>query len=150
MIDHFTQKRVLIGAAATTVFVFLFDFIVHGKLLMDMWLPYEKLFRPMAEMEAMGAWCFGYHIGMSLLFAGGFYLWRDKIKVGKVGTSECPYRKGMKFGLWVGALLALPQLMTYMWLPFDTLNLPAIWAVSELVKWSLAGALLSKLYKKMA
>lgn len=150
MVDHFTQKRVLVGAAATAVLTFLFDFIVHGNLLMGMYTPYEKLFRPMAEMQGMSAWCFGYHIIMAVLFSGGFYYWRDKIKVGKVGTPACPYRKGFKFGLWVGALLALPQLMTYMWLPFDKVNLPAAWAISELIKWALAGALLSKLYKKAA
>lgn len=148
MIDQFTQKRVLVAAAATAVFTFLFDFIVHGNLLMSMYLPYAKLFRPMEQMESMTAWCFGYHIGMALLFAFGFMQWRDKIKVGKVFTSECPYRKGMKFGLWVGALLGAPQLMTYMWLPFDSANLPIAWALAELIKWALAGALLSKLYKK--
>lgn len=150
MIDNFTQKRVLIGAAATAVFTFLFDFIVHGHLLMGLYATYAKMFRPMADMQALSGWCMGYHIAMAVLFAGGFYLWRDKIKVGKVGTPECPYRKGFKFGLWVGALLALPQIMAFVWLPFDKADLPLAWAGSELIKWALAGALLSKLYKKAA
>ncbi len=148
MIDHFTQKRVLVGTVAAAVFTFLFDFIVHGNLLMDLYLSTAKMWRPMEQMQAMTAWCIGYHVGMALLFAGGFYAWRDKIKVGKVGTAECPYRKGVKFGLWVGALLGLPQLMTYMWLPFETTDLPLAWAASEIVKWGLVGAVLSKLYKK--
>lgn len=148
MNEFFFQKRVLISAAVTAVFTWLYDFIVHANLLMDAWLPYASLFRPMEQMQDFMAWCIGYHLALALLFAAGFTAWRDKVKVGKVGTSECPYRKGMKFGIWVGALLAVPQLMTYAWLPFDAVNLPVAWAVSELVKWTVAGFILTKLYKK--
>ena len=148
MIDSFTEKRVLISAAAIAVFTFLFDFIVYGNLLMEQYLQYAELFRPMEEMQAMTPWCIGYHVVLALMFAFGFTLWRDKIKVGKVGTHECPYRKGFKFGLWIGVFMAAPQLMTYMWLPFDKADLPIAWAVAELIKWGLAGAILSKLYRK--
>lgn len=149
MIDTNTccSKRVLIAAAVTAVYTFLYDFIVYGNLLMDQYLQYEKMFRPMEQMQAMTPWCIGYHVVLALAFATGFYCWRDKIKVGKVGTPECPYRKGFRFGLWIGVFMAAPQLMTYMWLPFDKVDLPATWAVAELVKWSLAGFILSKLYK---
>lgn len=148
MSEFFLQKRVLVAAAATAVFTWLYDFVVHANLLMDIYMPYAQMFRPMDQMQEFMPFCVAYHVALALVFAAGFHAWRDKIKVGKVGTSECPYRKAMKFGLWVGALLAIPQAMTYVWLPFDTANLPLAWAASELVKWSIAGLIVSKLYKK--
>jgi hypothetical protein len=101
----------------------------------------------MADMGDFMLFCIGYHVVMGVLFAGGYYCWRAKVTTGAMFTSECPYRKSMKFGLWVGALLGVPQLMTYVWLPFDSATLPLAWGVAELVKWTLAGAILNKLYK---
>lgn len=141
------SKRGLLLGLAVAVWAWAFDFLIHGKLLMSMYEATASMWRPMSEMQEMGLWCIAYHLGMGILFASGYLCWRKHIVVGAVGSSECPYRKSMGFGLWVGLLLGLPQLMTYMWLPFTSFDLPIAWAVSELVKWTLAGLLLAKLYR---
>lgn len=139
-------KKGLFFGLATAVFTWAFDFLVHGIALKDLYATNAHFFRPMAEMQTMWYWCIGYHVFMGLVFAGGYICWRSKITVGAVGSDDCPYKKSGRFGLWVGLLLAAPQLMAYSWMPLP-LDLPLAWAGSELVKWVLAGLVLGALYR---
>lgn len=141
------NKRVMIAGVVLALFAWAFDFIIHGALLMNLYLATAEMWRPMDQMQSLMPWCLAYHLFMGLAFAGGYYCWRKHITTGALFTRECPYRKSMKFGLWVGALLGGSQLMAYVWLPFETIALPAAWAISELVKWTLAGMIMNKLYK---
>lgn len=147
MLDSCLKKPVLIAGAVTAVFTWAYDFAVHGHLLKEKYEATARMWRSEAQMQELLSWCVVYHVFMAVIFAAGYWCWREKAKLGKVGSDNCPYRKSLGFGLWVGLLLAAPQLMTYVWLPLETTELPVAWAASELVKWTLAGALLNKLYK---
>lgn len=142
------SKKNVVSGIAVAIWAWAFDFLWHGNFLMDKYLAYQNLWRPMPEMETMWPWCIAFHLVMGFLVASAYNCWRAKVTVGAVGSSECPYRKSLGFGLWVGLLLGVPQLMVHMWLPIDV-DLPLMWMVGEVVKWTLAGILLNKLYGKI-
>lgn len=144
--ELFTNKRVLGAGLATAVTTWLYDFAVHGHLLKDLYEANKRLFRPEAQMMELGHWCIAYHLVIAVLVAGAYSFWRSKTKTGKVGSATCPYRCSIGFGVWVGLLFAVPQLMTYVWLPLPNFDLPQAWAIAELVKWVVASAVLTKVY----
>lgn len=141
------SKKSVLAGLATTVWIFLFDFVVSGVLFADLYQANESFFRTDEEMMQFMPWCIAYHLAMGLLVAGGYFQWRARITTGAMFTSECPYRKSMYFGFWIGLLLGIPQLMVHVWTPI-AIDLPLLWAGNEVVKWTLAGALLNKLYGK--
>lgn len=143
------SKRIVIAAIAVAVLTWAFDFLVHGNLLTDLYTASADKFRPMEDMQSLWGWCIAYHLAMAWLVAGGYYCWRKHVTVGAVGSPECPYRKSMGYGIWVGLLLGLPQVMAFVWMPLP-FDLPFAWAASELVKWVLASLLLAKLYRSEA
>jgi len=142
------SKKTILAGVITGIYALGFDFIWHGQLLMPEYLATQALWRPFEQTQEMGILCIPFHLIMGLLVAAGYFCWRSKVTVGSVGTRQCPYRKSMGFGLWVGLLLGLPQTMAYLSLPLETPYLPIMWAVGELIKWTIAGLLLSKLYGK--
>jgi hypothetical protein len=136
------SKKTIGAGLAVAVFTWAFDFLVNGVLFADLYEANKAIFRPETEMMNYMPWCIAYHIVMGLLVAGAYICWRKKTTVGAVGSSECPYRKSLGFGLWVGLLLGIPQLMVFVWTPI-AIELPLLWAANELVKWTLAGILLN-------
>jgi len=143
------SKKTTIAGIATALWAWGFDYIWHGKILMEKYAATSAMWRPMEQIQTMGIYCIFYHLVMGLLVASGYYCWRSKVTVGAVGSAECPYRKSMGFGIWLGLVLAVPQLMAYMWLPLETPELPQMWALGEVLKWTAAGFLLNKLYEKV-
>lgn len=142
------SKKHIFATLAVAVWAWLFDFIVHGNLLKDLYEANASMWRPLPEMQAMWPMCIAYHLVMGGLFAMGYLCCKKKSEAAAAidGNAGCPVKKSLCFGLWVGLLLGVPQLMVYMWMPIP-LELPVAWFASELVKWTLAGVLLSKLYR---
>lgn len=140
------SKKFILTTLIVAVWAWLFDFVVHCTLLKETYEASASLWRPMAEMEAMWPLCIAYHLVMGALFAAGYLCCKKKSEAAAAtdGTQQCPVKKSLCFGLWVGLLLGVPQLMVYMWMPIP-LVLPVAWCLSELVKWTLAGVILSKL-----
>lgn len=143
--DCCSTKAVLFGVVVA-IWTWFYDFVVHGMLLVDLYLANASLWRPLEQVQQMWLACLLYHVAMGMLVAAGYLCWRRHVTIGAVGTAECPYRKSLRFGLWVGLLLGVPQLMAHVWLPLD-IDLPLGWAMAELVKWTVAGLLLAKLYQ---
>lgn len=141
------SKKHVTSAIAVAVFIWLFDFLVHGNLLKETYQATAHMWRPESAMMDMMWMCIAYHLAMAFVVTVGYFCWRENVTTGKVSGPNCPFRKSAGFGMWVGVLLGLPQLMTYMWLPLDNAELPISWALSEFAKWTLAGLVLAKLYE---
>lgn len=149
MTGQCTHKRTIISVIAIAFFTWLFDFLVHGNLLMPTYEATKEMWRPMEEMQQLWPLCIAYHFVMAFLVAGAYGCWRKKAIACETATPgaapTCRTKKGTCFGLWVGLLLGIPQLMVYVWMPIPAV-LPISWAAGELVKWTIAGFLLSKIH----
>ncbi len=139
-------KPLIISIIAIAIFIWAFDFLLHGVALASLYEATASLWRTEAEMQAYWPLCIAFHVAMAALFTTKFFCWRSKEACSTTPeTSCCPHKKSMCYGAWVGALLGLPQLMVVIWMPIGW-SLPIAWALGELVKWTLAGLLLNKLY----
>jgi hypothetical protein len=147
MTGQCTHKRTIIAVVAVALFTWAFDFLVHGNLLMPIYESTKEMWRPMEEMEALWPLCILYHFVMAGLVATAYGCCRAKSIAcdATAGAASCHSKKGICFGVWVGLLLGIPQLMTYVWMPIP-LELSLAWGAGELVKWTISGFLLSKIH----
>ena len=137
------SKNVALAGIVTAVFIWLFDFLLHGIALADMYISTASMWRPEEQMADMMWICIPVKLLLGFVVAGGYFCWRSKVDMG----GQSPVRKSMGFGLWVGLLIGVPQIMSYVWMPFESPDLPILWMVSEIAKWTLAGAVLTLVYR---
>lgn len=140
----FTCKSIAMSGAVVALFTWAYDFLVHGNLLMQLYSQTSQFWRPMPDMQGMMAYCILYHAAMGLLFAVAYAKFGAKPQGTCDASGTGCSKRTPCFGVWAGLFLALPQLMVYVWMPLP-LALPASWAASELLKWTIAGVLLAKL-----
>jgi len=122
-------KNLLCGGVAGTIFIFFYDWVVHGMLLMDKYEATAAVWRPQSEMEAL----FPFMVAMqaALAFAIAYY-------VHKKGLHG--FEAGACFGAMIGVFLGIMSLSQYVHLPL-ALSLPVIWAVSILVTTTVTGGI---------
>ncbi len=114
-------KGMLWGGIAAFVFVFLFEFIVHGVLLKG---PYEatmNVWRPQDESNMAIMLLSQFLFAMAVAF---FYpiVGPDK---------EC--KKAIPFSFGLGLVMAMPQIATYSYLPIP-LSISLFWAAASFGK----------------
>jgi len=130
------HKKFLVAGIAATVFIFVFEFLVHGVALMGMYDATASLWRPLEEMEAM--WWFSLLIQAAIGFAMACYM----SKRGIAGR-----KAGFEFGSMIGVLFAIMALSQYGYLPL-AMTLPIIWAVASWVKMAAVGAIIGHFYRE--
>lgn len=135
-------KKWLKTALITFVITFGFDWLVHGKLLMDQYEATASLWRPKEEMEGMMNLCIARHALMALVFSCLYMCWKSKCTMGAVGSPDCPYKKSVGFGLKIGLLLGINAAAAYIYMPIPQ-ELAISWLVAETVKWSIAAVALT-------
>lgn len=122
-------KNVICGGVAGTIFIFLFDWVVHGMLLVGQYEMYESLWRSASEMESMmGFMVFSQAL---LAFAMAYFVDRKGIR---------GWKRGAKFGAMIGTFFAAMAVGNYLFLPL-ALTLPVLWAVSIFVSMTCVGAI---------
>jgi hypothetical protein len=128
----------LIASIAVFVVMFGLDYLIHGKLLMNLYTANANLMLPTAQGQAR----MGYMLGGQLLFAAFFVFLYTQGFSGKGTVSE-----GLRYGLYAGLLLNIPRmLIMYMWSLFPMPLLQA-WAVTGLIETVLLGAVVGALYR---
>ena len=135
-------KKFLLVAIATFALTMLFDWLVHGILLMDTYNATASLWRPQAEMEAMMPYCLLMHGTQALVFSALFLGWKKYQTFGPIGKCGCPGRKGFRFGALVGLLIGLHAAGAYIWQPIPE-NLALAWLAAETLKWALTAGILA-------
>ena len=115
------MKRFVIAAIAAFVFVFLYEFLVHGFLLMGHYEETASVWRPQEESNMVVMFLSQFLFATAVAF---FYP--------IVGPdTEC--KKAIPFGVGLGLVMAMPQIATYTYLPIP-LMLSLLWALAAFVK----------------
>jgi heme/copper-type cytochrome/quinol oxidase subunit 3 len=130
------NQRFIISVIAVFAFMFAYEFVVHGHLMMPMYMESQQLWRPDETMKELFPWSLG--IGLALAAAITYLFTRHY--EGK-GTQE-----GVRFGLYIGLIMGLVQAGTYIYLPIS-LNLAIAWFVLYVIEGIGAGIVLSLTYK---
>ncbi len=115
------MKGMVFGGIAAFVFVFLFEFLVHGFLMMGMYQATMTVWRPQAESNMAVMMLSQFLFAMAVAF---FYpiVGPDK---------EC--KKAVPFGFGLGLVMAMPQIASYSYLPIP-ISISIAWAVASFVK----------------
>ncbi len=127
-------QRYTLATVAVFVFIFAYDFVVHGYLLNGLYMETAAVWRPQGEsiMWVMNI--------SQILSAAFFTLLFTRHYEGK------GLREGLRFGMYVGALLAALQLGCYMYLPVP-FSIVGYWMLSAFVMSLGIGAVLSFTYR---
>ncbi len=136
-ISNVNIPRFLAIILAGFIFVFGFEFVWHGMLLMDHYEATMHLWRPKAEMQAY----FPYVLATQLAFVAALAFVFTRNYEGK-GLSE-----GLRFGLALGVLLGIGQFGMYAYMTIP-LALAALWFVGAVFEVAGLGLLFALIYRK--
>ena len=128
------MKRFMVAAITAFVFVFLYELLVHGMLMMEQYEQTASVWRP-EEESSMGIMLVSQFLfGAAVAF---FY------PIVGLDTDDC--KKAIPFGIGLGLVMAMPQLASYSYLPIP-LTLSLYWMLITFVKALLCGVIVSKVY----
>ena len=130
------NQRFILSVIAVFAFMFAYEFIVHGQLMMPMYMETQQLWRPEESMKELMPWS----LGICLALAAAITWLFTRHYEGK-GMEE-----GVRFGLYVGLIMGLVQAGAYVYLPIS-LNLAIAWLVVYVIEGIGAGVILSLTYK---
>lgn len=131
------MKRFMLAFVATLIFVFLFEGLWHGVLMLPLYEATEEVWRPPAESN-MAFLMLGqllYSLAVAYLFTRNYEA---------KGIAE-----GLRFGLLIGLLVGSIQLGTYSYLPVP-ISITLLWVLAEVLKGLGAGVILSLTYAQHA
>ncbi|MCI5060309.1 MAG: hypothetical protein MRY79_04470 [Alphaproteobacteria bacterium] len=131
------KQRFALSVIAGFVFIFAYEFLVHGILLLPTYETTPHLWRAPEEMGDYSIFMFAMQFLMSavlcFIFTRNF---EDK------GIGE-----GARFGAMMGLLLGLAMFASYAWMPIS-IGLALGWLVTTFVEIVILGVIFSLLYKK--
>lgn len=127
------MKRFLFAAIGAFIFVFLYELLVHGYLMISQYEQTAAVWRPQEESNMTVMLLSQFLFGVAVAF---FYP--------IVGPdTEC--KKAVPFGIGLGLVLAMPQIASYSYLPIP-LTLSLLWAVIAFIKALGCSIIVSKVY----
>lgn len=128
-------SRYVLAVLVAFAVIFGYDYLVHGVLMMDQYQETIKLWRPQAPefIVVMAASQFLYAIMFVFIFTRNYE---------NLGLAE-----GLRFGLYIGALLAALTLGMYAFLPVP-FKIVAYWMLADLIKGLLVGAVTAAVYRQ--
>ena len=129
------KQRYLISALVVFVFMFLYEFLVHGFLLKDIYNQTAALWRPEEEYKML-VMCVS-QLGYSAVVAYIFTLHYESKGIGE----------GIRFGLCIGMLLGVIEIGKYSYMPIP-LVLMLSWVLAALLLGLGSGVVLSLVYKR--
>jgi hypothetical protein len=134
------NKTFWIGFVVVWVVMQAIGFLVHGILLQDTYAAMADVFRPEPEMNSM----------MWLMFVSSALYMYLFCKIFTKGYEGKGIAEGVRFGLLLGLFMSIPMAIDqYVIYPL-TPNLAAIWFVSGVVSFVIAGAIFAAIYKPKA
>jgi hypothetical protein len=129
-------QRYILSVVAVFAFMFAYEFVVHGHLMMPIYNEFQQLWRPEEAMRELFPWSLG--IGLALAVAISWLYTRHYEGRG--------IQEGVRFGLYVGVIMGLVQMGTYVYLPIS-LELALTWFAGYVIEGLGAGIILSLTYK---
>lgn len=129
------MKKMLLGGITAFVFVFLFEILVHGFLMKDLYEASISVWRPQAEsnMAVMLLSQFLFAIAVAFFYP---IVGPDK---------DC--KKAAPFGFGLGLVMAMPQIATYSYLPIP-MSISLMWAVASFMKAFGSAYIVAKIFNR--
>lgn len=127
------MKRFVPATIAAFVFVFFYEFLVHGYLMMGFYEQTAEVWRPEEESNMFVMFI------SQLLFAAALAFFYPIVGL----DDEC--KKALPFGVGLGLVMAMPELSTYGYLPIP-ITISLLWALIAFMKALAASYIVSKVY----
>ena len=127
-------KRFALASLGAFVFVFVYEFIVHGFLMMSLYEQTADVWRPEEESSMLVMLISQFLFAAALAF---FYP--------IVGLDDEKCKKALPFGVGLGLLMAMPSIGTYCYLPIP-ITISLLWAVIAFLKALGGTCIVSKIY----
>ncbi len=129
------MKRFTIAAIVAFIFVFIYEFVVHGVLMMSLYEQTAEVRRPQAESNMLVMALSQFLFALALAFFYPIVGLDDKCK------------KAIPFGIGLGLVMAMPQLATYCYLPIPFI-ISLLWALISFFKALGATWIVAKIYNR--
>lgn len=132
-------KRFIISSVAVFVFIFVFDIVFHGKLLIELYQDTESLWRSPDEMQEYFEWAL-----LSQMLLAIMCVWIFSRHYENKGLGE-----GARFGLYVGVFMGVLQFGSYPYMPISFV-LAMAWFFGAVIQGLGIGLTLSHIYRDEA
>ncbi len=129
------MKGMLLGGAAAFVFVFIFEFLVHGFLMKGQYEATMSVWRPQSESN------------MAVMFLGQILFALAVAFFYPIVGPDKDCKKAVPFGFGLGLVMAMPQIATYSYLPIP-ITISLLWAVAAFVKAFGSAYIAAKVFNK--
>lgn len=129
------MKGMVLGGVAAFVFVFLFEFLVHGILMRGQYEATMSVWRPPAESNMAVMLLSQFLFAMAVAF---FY---------PIVGPDRDCKKAGPFGFGLGLVMAMPQISSYSYLPIPV-TISLLWAVASFVKAFGSAFIVAKVFNK--
>ena len=127
-------RRFIVGSVVAFIFVSAFEFLFHGVILAGTYEATAEVWRPEGEHKMP------FLIGSQLLFAiAAVFFFTRNYQGRRIG-------EGVRFGLYVGLILASVKLAEYCYLPIPG-GLLVAWLIADLLKGLGTGIVASLIYR---
>lgn len=130
------MKAMLIGGVLGFVFVFIYEFLVHGVLLKGLYDSTSSVWRPQEEANMFVMALSHFLFALAIAF---FY---------PVVGPDKNCKKAIPFGFGLGLVLAMPQIATYSYLPIP-FSISICWALAGFFKAFGTSFIIGKVFHKM-
>lgn len=130
-------RRYLLSAFALFVFIFLYEMLIHGFVLIEMYESTAKVWRDVEEMKATIPLALCFQLALS---AWSAFVFSQLFKEGGI-------KNGLVFGLFFGVFAGMLTASWYLWL-----NVPAKlglgWLMNGIAEGLGGGLILGLIYRK--
>jgi hypothetical protein len=133
------NKRFIFGTVATAITIFVFEWIFHGMYMMHLYEQTKPAWRAFEDMQRFIGFCIVTKLAMAAVIT-----WIFSRHYEARGIQE-----GVRFGLYIGLLLGIVELRSYMYLPIP-FEVPLNWFLGWVIEGVLIGMTLATVYKKVA
>lgn len=130
-----SRKAYIFSVAAVFVMVYIFDFLVEHYILIDYFNMTKELWLPDSDKPMLA-------MSSSQLFFSMIFVFIFSRNYEDKGVSE-----GMRYGSYIGLLLAAMYLRTYFWVAIPFM-LTFGWMLASFIKCVLAGAVTSVVFRE--
>lgn len=130
------MKGMLLGGVTAFVFVFIFEFVVHGFLMKGMYEATMNVWRPQSESNM------GVMLLSQFLFAIAVAFFYPIVGP----DQDC--KKAAPFGFGLGLVMAMPQIASYSYLPIP-ISISLFWALTAFVKAFGSAFIVAKVFNKV-
>ena len=129
-------RRFVPAIIAVFIFIFLYEWVLHGYLLAGIYESTPTLWRPKAEMNNYCIWLTLGQLLFSVMFC---YIFLK-------GYENKGVMEGVRYGILIGILAMSPNLIFYAVQPLPA-NLVIYWCIGGMVEAIIAGVVLAAIYK---